>query len=362
MPLQTQNFLGMPIQRNDTSGISDGLSNYLKGYEGGMAPERLQEEAKKRKLENALKEVEAKYAEPNAQQNLAMGEQNLQSKKLANAIAEQFGVSEKEAEIALKQAQASHYKDQAAGRTFAPSALGKLIQERNDLAEQDPNSPLLAEYDRVIKATGGNKFAPSGLGKLYTELQQVEDGFLPGSNGTIPLNAAEQDDLRKKYKLQIQKNTTDQPTRTSSLQGTNLLKSINASDIDALTKYSGPMGAAQLKSDQAKDLAGKPTEKYLKYLEALQAVQLEAKELRQFFGDSITPEAANAIYEMVNATSLTRSPEAAKRMIQKSRDTIKKQVKTFQDALKSIEPYENSSAQGSGNLFGSLQLEDDGSL
>ena len=170
-------------------------------------------------------------------------------------------------------------------------------------------------------------------------MQQVQEGYLPGSNGTILLSPQEQQDLQNRYNLQIQKQTTDSANRQTVLRGENLLKSINASDIDALTKYSGPQGALKLKSEQASDLLGHPSEDYLKHLEALQAVRLEAKELRQFFGDSITPQATEAIDKMVNATSLTKSPEAAKRMIQKSRETIKKQIDTFKGALKSQEAY-----------------------
>lgn len=292
MPLQVSNFSQM-IQPHDYSGISDALKNYYQGYQLAATPEKMEQERISQDILNRM-----------------------------------------------HGAQTQHYQDQAAGRTFAPSALGKLIQERNDIEARNPNDPMLAEYDRVIKSTGGSRFAPSGLGKLYTERQQVEEGYLPGSSGSIPLNSQEQQELLNRYDLQIQKHTTDSATRTTVLRGQNLLKSIDASNIDALTRYSGPKGALNLKMEQAKDLAGNPSKKYLQHLEAMQAVQLEAKELRQFFGDSITPEIQDAIYKMVNATSLTKSPEAAKRMIEKSRDTIRKQVKTFSGALKSIEAYD----------------------
>lgn len=235
----------------------------------------------------------------------------------------------------------------ASGKEFAPSALGKLIQERNEIAAQDPNSPLLEQYDRVINATGGKKFAPTGLGKLYNELQEVEEGYLPGTNGTVALDPEQQQELRDRYNLQIQKTTTDSGTRKTVLQGQNLLKSIDASNIDALTRYSGPQGAAKLAVEKAKDISGNGSEEYYQYLEAAQAVELEAKEIRQFFGDSITPTVQEALHNMVNATSLTKSPEAAKRMIQKSRDTIRKQVATFEKALKSPAPYSSKPSDAS---------------
>lgn len=322
MALQTFNFGAMNTPVSDFSGLSNLFSNYYKGFEQAQTPRKLEAERLRETLMNSILGTQAKYAEPNAQANL-------QSQQLKNQY---YGP--------LTEAQIQHYKDQASGKTFAPSALGKLIQERNDLAAQNPDDPLLAEYDRVIKSQGsGRSYAPSALGKLSSELQQVEEGYLPGSNGQITLDPEQQQDLRNKYLLQMQKSTSDAQTRTAVLRGSNLLKSIDASNIDALTRYSGPAGASKLAIEKAKDLTGNPSKEYLEHLEALQAVELEAKELRQFFGDSITPTAADALYKMVNATSLTRSPEAAKRMIQKSRDTIKKQVKTFSSALDNPEAY-----------------------
>ncbi len=322
MPLQTQNPFGMGIREPDWSNVSNLFQNYAKGYEAGQTPQKMAAERLKESLTNTGLQQQNEYNPRRWEEEMALSR----------------------AHQGAYNAQAKHYGDQAVGRTFAPSAIGKLIQERDDLAAKNPNSPLLAEYDRAIKAQGGGrKFAPTGLGKLYTEMQEVNEGFLPGSNGEIPLNAVEQEELRNRYKLQIQKTSSDQATRTTVLRGQNLLQSIDASNIDDLTRYSGLKGSGKLKIEQAKDLAGNPSEEYLKYLEATQAAKLEAKELRQFFGDSITPDVQDALYKMTNATSLTKSPEAAQRMILKSRDIIKKQVETFNKALKSTDTYSESS-------------------
>lgn len=325
MPLHPTNY------HNDVSptSVPDLVGSVLRGYQAGRIPFQMKKEA----------------------QEQEMGAANLKEKMLKNMFTERFGEQERTSKLALQEAQAKHYADQAAGRNFAPSGLGKLIQERDDLMEQDPNSPLLAEYDRAIKATGSKNYAPSALGKLMGELQQVEDGYLPGSNGTVKIPPDKQKQFINKYLLQAQKQTTDSGTRTTSLRGQNLLKSIDASKIDDLTRYSGLSGAIKLKAAQAEDLTGNASDEYLKHLEAKQAAQLEAKELRQFFGDSITPSAADAIYQMVNATSLTRSPEAAKRMIQKSRDTIKKQIDTFTNALNDPNAY--TSGNNAENMMSS---------
>lgn len=335
MPLQTQNFLGMGVHTPDYSGLGNIVSNYYKGQELADTPRKLAAQKLRDELMNSILQTQEQYAGPMAQLGLEKGQ--LENKYYGRG---------KESEIAKNLAAAQHYKDVSAGRTFAPSTLGKLIQEKNDLAAKNPNDPLIAEYDRVIKTlAGGKQYAPSSIGKLANELLQVQEGFLPGSNGTVPLTSDQQQQLTNQYMLQMQKSSTDQATRTTVLRGQNLLKSINASNIDDLTRYSGPAGAAKLKLEQGKDLIGNPSEEYLRHLDALQAAKLEAKEVRQFFGDSITPGVQDALYEMVNATSLTKSPEAAKRMIQKSRDTIKKQVDTFAKALSSPEPYQQLSQE-----------------
>lgn len=279
------------------------------------------------------------YSDPNKwAQNKYEGIGDILPNMLAGYKAAKYP-EEQKTEQELKKAQTIKALREAREGNFAPTNLGKLIQERDAIAARNPNDPRVSQYDKVIDAQGGSKFAPSGLGKLYGELEEVKQGYLPGSNGMIPIDPLKQKQLEEAYKLKIQASTSDVGTRQTALRGENLLKSINASNIDALTRYSGITGALNLKKEQAKDLAGNPSEEYLQYLEAEQAVKLEAKELRQFFGDSITPQATEAIDKMVNATSLTKSPEAAKRMIQKSRETIKKQIDTFKGALKSQEAY-----------------------
>jgi hypothetical protein len=343
MPLQTQNFMQMGIHKPDLSNLTNLSGLIAKGYENAQLPERLEAEQLARILQNRIYGNTAERGEIENQylpEEKRLGVEGLHLGNIHKGLENQYYGRDKEAHIAESIARAQHYRDIGSGKTFAPSALGKLIQERDDLAAQDPNNPLLEEYDRVIKAQGGGKqYAPSALGKLANELQQVQEGFMPGSNGTVPLSPIQQDELTNYYKMQIQKGSSDSATRTTALRGQNLLKSIDASNIDDLTRYSGPGGAAKLKWEQSKDLTGNASEEYLKHLEAVQAAKLEAKELRQFFGDSITPEVQDAIYAMVNATSLTKSPEAAKRMIQKSRDTIKKQIKTFENGLKNTEAY-----------------------
>jgi hypothetical protein len=199
------------------------------------------------------------------------------------------------------------------------------------------------------KSSGGSRKNPyygmPQLGKLILQQQEIKEGFAPGTNREISLTPEEQEYFLGQNELAIQKLGSDSQTRQRALFAKNLVKSIDSTDIDALTQYSGIPGAAKLAKEEAKNALGKPSEDYLKYTEALTAAKLEAKELRQFLGESITPSVSEAIETLVNPTGLRMSPAAAKRKIEKSREIIKKQLDTYQKALLSAAPYRKEEHQ-----------------
>jgi hypothetical protein len=205
----------------------------------------------------------------------------------------------------------------------------------NQMAEHERPYNEMTQYQKSIIGEGGGggggtsvrRYAPTNLGKLYNERARAIE--LEGEDSPIV----------QQYDLAIQKATTDSDVRRRNLFANNLVKSMENANVDDLVQFSGPSGQINLKYEQTKDMLGKPSEQYMRYKEAKQAVSLEAKEVRQFFGDSITKEVQQALKDMVDATSLTVSPKTAKRMINKSREIIKKQLGTYQKALTSTSPY-----------------------
>jgi len=232
-------------------------------------------------------------------------------------------------------------------KSIISGAKAKYAEENERARHEDLMSQALARrarteasYGRDGGSGGGKKqYAPSGLAKLMLERNDVEEGFLPGSNRSIELTPEQQEEYMGRLDLQIQKTSTDVKTRDKSLQASNLQKSMDALNTDDITRYSGPKGAIKLKYEQAKDLAGNPSEEYLRYKEALIASEYETSELRQFFGDSITPQVREHLQMLSNPSALNLSPEAARKQIEKSRAIIAKQLKTYTESLKSTKPY-----------------------
>jgi hypothetical protein len=218
-------------------------------------------------------------------------------------------------------------------------------RERNELNSYRRE---MLDYKRSGSSSTSSKNPYYGLpaeAKLMLQQQEIDEGFLPGSNKTIELTPQQQERYSELTELKMQKNATDADTRRRAIFAENLVKAINNTNIDDLTRYSGPAGQARLKVEEAKDLAGNPTDNYLKYKEALTAVQIEAKELRQALGESITPAMAAQLQHLTNPTGFFISPKVAKAQIQKTRDLIQKQMDTFRSRLKRTsqrEPSEGS--------------------
>ncbi len=296
MALQTTSFPIIPYSQQtytpDYSNFSNLISNGIKAYN---QPIQLKQEREGRQHENKLKQINAylkeKYGEPEAEANLGLTHAQIQS-QLAHA----------------------RHSD----------ALAK-------------NAGTSGGYGGGRRGNPYYGMPPSA--KLMLQMQEINDGYLPGSNGQVPLTPEQQEDYRGQVEMQMIKLNSDKSTRDRVLLATNLTKSIENTDIDDLVQYSGAKGAAELAYEQSKDALGMGSPKYQRYQEAVTGVGLEAKELRQFLGASITPEMDRQLNFLTNPTSWSKSPETAKKQIQKSRDIILKQMKTFQGALKSPEAY-----------------------
>lgn len=205
----------------------------------------------------------------------------------------------------------------------------------HDIAEEHYRQ-MSEDRNAAIAARAEKKPALSYVGKMLKERQDAENGL--AADGT-PLSSEEQKDRVNKLNLALLKHTTDAKTRDRTLNAINLVKSIENANVDDLVRYSGPQGHANLVWEQTKDLAGQASEEYQKYKEAQKAVALEAQELRQALGTSITPYMDKALREMVDASSLGVSPETAKKMVNKSRGIIRKQMDTLMNALVSEKAY-----------------------
>jgi hypothetical protein len=252
---------------------------------------------------------EAKYSEQSYRGKAG------QEEMLAELL-RKYGGREKESEIESRLAQAFHHR-----------------QSGENAGQRGTNG-----------RAGNPYYGIPALGKLMIQQQEIDSGFLPGSNGTVPISEEQQREYSNQNQLAMQKLGSDSQTRSRTLFASNIEKAFNSSKPDDLVKFSGPAGKLKLKSEQAKDLIGQSSEEYKKYKEALVASELEAKEIRQFFGTSITPEIDKQLRKLTNPTSWSTSPEVAKRELQQTRNIIRKQLKTYQEALRGPQPYREEEA------------------
>jgi hypothetical protein len=283
MPIPYFDFTRAPLQRlqpknNFGNILSNALNSYSEGKSQRQGFEKGKEEIESRRLSN-------------------------ENQQILNALMKDYEEEKIKADLSYKKALTEHQKRLGSG-------YSELTGSRNPY------------YGLPEQA------------KLMLQQHEINEGFLPGSNGKINLTPEEKEKYTQLNELKMQKMSTDSDTRRRALLAENLVKAIQNTNIDDLTRYSGPAGQAKLKIEQAKDLSGNPSEEYLRYKEALTTVTIEAKELRQALGESIQPEVKEQLEKLTNPTGFFTSPESARRQIQRTREVIQKQMDTFRSGLK----------------------------
>ena len=178
-------------------------------------------------------------------------------------------------------------------------------------------------------------------GASVSKWGEIDAGFMPGSNYSVPLSPEQQQQYSQQNQLAMQKLTTDSGTRKQALFAGNVEQAFENTNVDDLVSYSGPKGHLELSKDKALDAIGQAPERYKKYEEAKTNIKTDAKEIRQLFGASITPEMTKQLDELTNPTSWSMSPDTAKRKIEALRHVITKQARNLKGALTSTRPYQN---------------------
>lgn len=196
--------------------------------------------------------------------------------------------------------------------------------------------------NRVKYVETADKRASTPLGKLQLEREDIDAGYMPGTNKTVTLDDDQRLALRNQYDLEIQKKISDVDTRKRSLFASNIDKTIKMIDTDALTQYAGLYGEGKKKAEQLKSMTGHESEDYAKYQEALVAADTLAIQVRQFYGESITPSVREALHDITNPASWKNNPKLAKRQFQKLVDILENETSTFKGALQSPKEFQQN--------------------
>lgn len=180
------------------------------------------------------------------------------------------------------------------------------------------------------------KRSSSNLGKLSQEEEDVAAGFEPNTNRQHQISPDRQAELLGQYQLTKQKLSTDTDTRKKVLFASNIDKTIESINPKDLTKFAGLNGTARLKTEEIKAATapGTESEDYRRYLESANKAQFLAKQVRQFYGDSIQPAMLQKLEALANPATWRTNPEIAQRLFKSFTGLLKQETGTYTSALR----------------------------
>lgn len=146
--------------------------------------------------------------------------------------------------------------------------------------------------------------------------------------------------MEDSYALQRQKMTSDSQARQKNLYATNIEKTLGYIDPDDLTKYAGFEGGLKQLYEKSKVGFGKESPEYDKYRTSLTAAQFLAKQVRQFYGDSIQPAMEEKLTRITNPSEWFSNPTLAKKTFLQTKELLGKELVTYRQALKSTKAYQ----------------------
>jgi hypothetical protein len=239
------------------------------------------------------------------------------------------------------------------------NALGQRLKhlEAQKASAELPYAAQMAQATAKYKAAmadyllspGGQGRGLSPLGKIFNE-QAVfgQSGFPVGTgaggynnpNGNMnPQASGNHSPVYDIYGNKILKETTDPKTRERNLFATNIEKTIENINPEDLTAYSGVSGLGKKGMDIFKGLLGKTPERQAKYEEATRMSQALAGQVRQFYGDSITPQVREELQHITNPSSWKYDQKTALRLFDKYKNLLGQEMQTLRDATNSPSVY-----------------------
>ncbi len=343
------NFLNAPRGTHPLEGLSRALAE---GYQLGQMPFQMWDEQKKRQLENAMSSLLVQQEPQRFQMAQETGQLNNEGQSTENYLQRLYGERKARAGIDLMEAQAENQRSGGDLTGLAREVSGiESLKDSNpeayEKAKHAFNTRLklqegLLNYRNQLSDTAPKR-ASTQLGKIGLEKQEMEEGYLPGSNKTIPLSKDEQASLLNRYDLQQQKLTSDVDTRKRALFASNIDKTLNSININDLTQYAGLAGKLQQKVATGQALTGEENKKYEDYQKALVGAKLLSKQVRQFYGDSITPQVQEKLNELTNPATWANNPKIAKSNFEAFSNILKKETQTYRNALKGASEFKDNS-------------------
>lgn len=313
-------------------GLNMAFNLPLPGYEslGDMIQNSLAKHQEARLREEQIKNalVKNKFAEPTIQSDIEAKKANTQKQNILN-------------ELPFAGRAIPGSGGEALGLELLKNKFGEdshVYQNAlNNYTLQQQKTNQLMDYQKALQESLPKRTA-SPLAKTTMEERDIEKGFLPGTNEQI--SPERQKQLAGRFELKNLKDTTDPKLRERVLYAKNMEKTINTLNPDALTYYSGPQGRAQLGIDVANSAARKKdVPAYKAYKEALTSAKVLAKQVRQFYGDSITPQVQEQLTQLADPTTWYEQPDVAKARYEQFINILRTEADTFHEGLVNADIY-----------------------
>lgn len=323
-----------------THGISDLVQSLMRGYQASQAPAQMKRQAEAEELQNQFNAIRNRYAPQRAESEL--------NAEMLGAMLKKKQIEGLEQELAMPQEERflgklHGYPAEAFGLALIKQKYGpdsEVYQMAKRRIETEISGKEGLKELREVYAETTPKARATPLAKSNMELEEAREGFVPGTNRTQIIESPErQKQLENQFQLDINKKTSDVDTRKKTLYASNIDKTLNRINVDDLVQYGGIKGQAELRADQLAAATGQTSDRYLRYNEALINSKLLAKQARQFYGDSITPQVQKAIGMMTNPATWKDNPKVAKRIFEALKKTLELETETYRSAQTSPEEY-----------------------
>jgi hypothetical protein len=217
------------------------------------------------------------------------------------------------------------YLQAKAAHDMAMQGHQSLMDYRTQLSNLAPYRAATPE-EKLIEAQQGRGVLQTFGGKGRSG-EHAQAGMVSGDDGHVI-----SEDEAKVYNQALGKKTTDAATRNQIPFAKNVEITLDSINPDDLVQFSGPEGNARLGIEKIKAAFGTPSPELLAYNKALTSAKMGAKQLRQFWKDSIQPSARKAIEELTNPTHWTKNPEIAKQEFEQLKALTKQELQTFREA------------------------------
>lgn len=365
MAIQFTDFSKAPLNTQE-SPLTSIFDNVLKGYKMSQEPGKMKQEASARELANQLKklEVDHKPKEYDLDDKSKEYANALKSKALEH-FEEKFNLDKD-----YKQAQIDNFKsgggksglkltgDIANYKLIHPDATDEEVRNFADRLFESKIKHTDAGTERSLKLNETQDArSQTSHGKLLQEARDVQDGFFPGTGRSQKFDTPERQKFYKdQYDLKLLKERSDSVTRNRAIYAGLVDNTFDNINVDKLVQYGGVSGEIDKRLAQGQMVPEKEQEKYKEYKAEVAKVQVLAKQIRQFYGDSISPSNLQKLEDISNPAKWSESPAAAKAQFESFKKIVKQETGIYRGALSSLNPFmgakpEESSPQAGAKVY-----------